>query len=56
MTQDQQRHNERYKSVVVVKSVRPNFPPGSGSLIEVATSDGQRVEQKLHYKPLIQEL
>lgn len=46
---------QRYRAVVVVKGVKPNFPPGTGSLVEVATKDG-RGELKLHYKPLVQEL
>lgn len=46
---------ERYLATVTIKGVRPNFPPGSGSLVDITTSDGKE-ETKLHYRPLIEEL
>jgi hypothetical protein len=46
---------QRYVAQVTVKSVKPNFPPGSGYLIEVAEKDG-RAETQLHFMPLVKEL
>jgi hypothetical protein len=44
-----------YRAVVTVKGVNPNFPPGSGSLVEVDDGKGKG-ETRLHFKPLMQEL
>lgn len=51
-----QSHTARdYKAKVTVKSANPNFPPGSGTLVEVDDNNG-RVEVHLHFKPLVLEL
>jgi hypothetical protein len=46
---------ERYLAQVVVKSVKANFPPGSGYLIQVEGKDG-RSETQLHFQGLVKEL
>jgi hypothetical protein len=46
---------ERYLARVVVKTVKANFPPGSGYLIAVEEQQG-RAEQQLHFQSLVKDL